>query len=348
MISISRRVTRLALLAVGLMPLSAAAQSFLDGKHVTVMISSAPGGGTDGTVRLIGRFLARHLPGEPVLVYQNMPGAGGINALNNFFQRAEPDGLTFFAGAGNELSPVTLQRTATVKYDPRRLNMFGGFANDSSFLLQRTDSAPRLGNPKAPAAVMAEIDGTRSGAQMALWGTEALHWNLRWVLGYTGTSDVLLALDRGEADMASTNSLVSVDALLASGKIGILAQTGLRSGGRLQRSTLAPQAPTLAELVDGKLTGQALAAFTEWQNETQLGKWYALPPGTPAEIVATYRTAFTAACADPEFLAAAAKLLRPDFKPVTTADLDGIVGIMVGTAPEILDLMLGLRKKYGL
>jgi len=228
------------------------------------------------------------------------------------------------------------------------INMFGGFANDSSFLLQRTDSAARLGNPKAPAAVMAEIDGTRSGAQMALWGTEALHWNLRWVLGYTGTSDVLLALDRGEADMASTNSLVSVDALLASGKIGILAQTGLRSAGRLQRSTLAPQAPTLAELVDGKLTGQALAAFTEWQNETQLGKWYALPPGTPAEIVATYRTAFTAACADPEFLAAAAKLLRPDFKPVTTADLDGIVGIMVGTAPEILDLMLGLRKKYGL
>ena len=341
-------VRRLVLAALLLAPHPSGAQGSLEGKHVTVMISSAPGGGTDGTVRLIGRFLSRHLPGEPSLVYQNMPGAGGINALNNFFQRAEPDGLTIFAGAGNELSPVTLQRTTTVKYDPRKLNMIGGFANDSSFLLQRADSMPRLEDAKAPAVVMAEIDGTRSGAQMALWGAEALHWNLRWVLGYTGTSDMLLALDRGEADMVSTNSLASVDAMLAGGTIAILAQTGMRSGGRLQRSTLAPEAPTLAELVEGKLAGSALAAFTEWQNETQLGKWYALPPGTAPATVAAWRAAFDAACADPEFLAVAAKLMRPDFKPVTAADLDGIVGIMVGTAPETIELMLALRKKYGL
>jgi tripartite-type tricarboxylate transporter receptor subunit TctC len=327
---------------------AAQAEPSFEGKRITVIVSSAPGGGTDTTARLIGRSLAKHLPGQPGFVFQNMPGAGGINALNNFYLRAEPDGTTLFSGAGNELSPATLQREGIVKYDPRKLAMIGGFANDSSFLLLRPEARLRLTDRAAAPVVMAEIDGTRSSAQMALWGAEALGWNVRWVLGYAGTSDMLLALDRGEADMAANNVLSAIAGLQQTGKVTVFAQTGMLADGKVERSSLFPDTPTLAELVEGRLSGPALSAFTEWQREAQLGKWYALPPGTPDATVAVFRRAYQQAFADPEFQQLAAKQLRADFRQLSVSDLALIVDSLVNTAPATLDYVLELRKKYGL
>jgi tripartite-type tricarboxylate transporter receptor subunit TctC len=327
---------------------AAQAEPSFEGKRITVIVSSAPGGGTDTTARLIGRSLAKHLPGQPGFVFQNMPGAGGINALNNFYLRAEPDGTTLFSGAGNELSPATLQREGIVKYDPRKLAMIGGFANDSSFLLLRPEARLRLTDRAAAPVVMAEIDGTRSSAQMALWGAEALRWNVKWVLGYAGTADLLLALDRGEVDMAANNNPSGLSALLASGEVAVYAQTGMLVDGRIVPTGLFPDVPILADLVAGKLTGPSLQTFLEWQQEAQIGKWFALPPLAPAPIVETYRAAFDALFDDGEFRDNAARQIGPDARRMSVADLDGLIKSLAGTSPQTLETMQALRKKYGL
>jgi len=79
------------------------------GKSITMIISSEPGGGTDLTARLIAPAMARHL-GQPTIVYKFMTAAGGVAALNQLYTQADPDGLTFLIGAGNQLSPIVLRR----------------------------------------------------------------------------------------------------------------------------------------------------------------------------------------------------------------------------------------------
>src|SRR5215470_11827278 len=68
------------------------------GKTITMLIGSEPGGGTDASGRLIARFLAKYLPGEPNIGVQNMPGASGIVSVNHFVYRTKPDGMTVLMG----------------------------------------------------------------------------------------------------------------------------------------------------------------------------------------------------------------------------------------------------------
>lgn len=101
-----------AIAVIGLaLALSPAAQadsplSFKDQK-ITMLIGSAPGGGTDTAGRQIGRFIGKYLPGEPTFIIQNMPGASGITSLNHFVHRTEPNGLTIVMGSNSTISSLT-------------------------------------------------------------------------------------------------------------------------------------------------------------------------------------------------------------------------------------------------
>src|SRR3954466_7073899 len=81
------------------------APSFKD-KTVILMVGSAPGGGTDGFARIAAAHLGEHLPGKPLFVVRNMPGAGGVVALNYFVKQVKPDGLTLITGSNTDSDPV--------------------------------------------------------------------------------------------------------------------------------------------------------------------------------------------------------------------------------------------------
>src|SRR4051794_18232780 len=101
---------RLAALAGGisiLATIASAASADFKGKTVEVVVGSASGGGTDTTARLIVPYIQKHLPGNPVMVIRNMPGAEGVTALNYVVQQTRPDGLTLIVGSNSQLSPVT-------------------------------------------------------------------------------------------------------------------------------------------------------------------------------------------------------------------------------------------------
>jgi tripartite-type tricarboxylate transporter receptor subunit TctC len=317
-----------------------------EGKRITLIISSAPGGGSDSTARIVGRYLSRHLPGNPNIIFQNMPGAGGINALNSFVTRTEPDGLTFYIGAGNQVNPVTLRRTDVIRYDPSKLKLIGAFANDSSYVIARKDALPRLTQTGSQPVMVGELDGTRSSAQMAVWGAEALQWNVKWVLGYSGTPAMIQAVERGEVDMIANNS--RVESLIESGKVELIAQTGMLVDGKVVRSGSFPKVPIFAEQVEGHLSGLPLRAFQSWQRQAQIGKWFSLPPRTPEAHVSTYRKAFDAMLKDQEFQTTFTKTESADYKAMSVNDIEDLMAEMVNTPDDTLEYLQSLRKKYGM
>ena len=106
-------------------PADAAEPPSFKGKTVTMIIGYAPGGGTDLTGRLLASFLGRHLPGEPTIVVQNIPGADGMTAMNFFVQQTKPDGLTLTMGSGSQAEP-THYRKPLSRFDPTKFGFVGG------------------------------------------------------------------------------------------------------------------------------------------------------------------------------------------------------------------------------
>jgi tripartite-type tricarboxylate transporter receptor subunit TctC len=89
---------------------ASAAEVSFKGKRINVIIGSQPGGGTDGTTRLVGRFLEKHLPGKPRMIYRNMPAGHGVKASNYFANEVKGDGLTWMGGASSYVDANNLRK----------------------------------------------------------------------------------------------------------------------------------------------------------------------------------------------------------------------------------------------
>lgn len=336
-----------ALYAWSASPLWAQAVSFQD-KPVTIIIGSAPGGGTDAVGRLVANFLGKHLPGQPSITVRNMPGADGITALNYVVEQTKPDGLTVVAGAGPQVDPMTY-RKANARYNPSELQVIGGIGRGGSLLLISKDGLARLNNKSATPVVMGSNPGMpRNAMQVTLWGIEYLDWNAKWVVGYRGTNDLMLALERGEVDMTATGNMFLIDKFLKTDKFAVLLQTGDIEGGKTVRRPEFSQVPALAELVSGKVSDPiAQKAFVYWESINSMDKWIGLAPGTPANVLATYRAAYNNVLKDADF-ASKGKTISEDFTPMQAADVEMLIRNLVSTPQEALDFTTQMMLKQGL
>src|SRR6476661_2456140 len=228
----------LCLLSLGLGATGAAAQApaSFHGKTVTAVISSSAGGGTDAYGRLASAFFEKYLPGSPTVVPRNVPGADGMTAMNFMVQQVAPDGYTFVAASNSTADPLNYRRSQS-QFNPVDFEVIGGAGRSGEVLLINTQAEKRLYDKTAAPVVMGSLGGIpRSGMQMTAWGIEYLGWNAKWVIGYRGTSELTLALERGEIDMTATGNIYLVQKLLDTGKFKILAQSGmLRNGVVIQR-----------------------------------------------------------------------------------------------------------------
>jgi tripartite-type tricarboxylate transporter receptor subunit TctC len=342
-----------AILALALLSLTvgrdpaAAADALIAGKTIRLLVGSPVGGGTDRTARLVAHYLAPLLPGEPVLIVQNMPGGGGILALNSLAGRSAADGLTLLLGSSSALTPDLVRDNPAVHYDPRQLAFIGGFAADSAVLVADRAAFARM-QAGGPPLVVAQVGAARTAAQMALWGAATLGWRIRWISGYAGSADLATALLRGEADMTDTAGRANLQPLLADHRFLALAQSGVMANGRLKPGNGLEAIPLFSDLLAGKLDGPAAPIFARWLATTQIGKFLVLPPATPAPIVAIYRDAFRAMTANPYFQDLAATEIDPDYAVMRPADLARIAAEL-GAMPESdVAFMRQLKQRYGL
>ena len=333
-------------LAVAQSPTAAQEVSFAD-KRINAIIGATAGGGTDLSTRLVGRFMEKYLPGSPRVVYRNMPAGNGVQATNYFANDAARDG-TFWIGGGNAYIDAQVLRQSTVKYDPRNFHFIGGIARGGSVISLRQDKLPNLTDRSQSPVVVGTGDGTGTWEEMLCWGAELLGWNIRFVVGYPGTSAMILALRRGEIDSLGTSNLSMLAGLREQKVYKEFVQIGEIRSGKVVPRGYAPDVPTMNGLLDGKLTGVAKDAFIYWTDSNQLDKWYALPPGTPADVVAAYRVAFKKIFADPEFNKLGQSQISPDFGHQTADEVARLVRDTSYPSVQVTAFTHQLRVKHGL
>lgn len=345
-------MTRFAVLALALLlaPFTARAEEpvSFQGKTITMIIGSSPGGGTDISGRLIANFLASYLPGNPNVIVRNIPGAQGVTAMNYFVQQVAPDGLTVIMGSTSQADPL-LYRKPSSHFDPTKFHIVGGAGRGGTVLLIRKEAEERLYDKSKPPVMMGSLGGVpRSGMQTTAWGVAFLGWNAKWVVGYPGTNDLLLALDRGEIEMTSTGNMFHIQKLLGGGKLKILTQSGALKNGQMVPRPEFGDAPPVATLMQGKISDPlAQQAFDYWASITSLDKWFALPPNTPEPFIRAYREAYKRASADPAF-AEAGKKVSDEFESMSHEDVGLLIQKLGATSPEALTFISTMLRKQGL
>jgi tripartite-type tricarboxylate transporter receptor subunit TctC len=333
---------------VGMSCASAQDTPSFKGKTITLIVGSEPGGGTDASGRTIAPYLRKYLPGQPNVVVQNMPGAGGMTALNYFVQRTQTDGLTAINGSISMIDPISFRRSSS-QYDPKTLRFAGGIGRGGTVIFINKNAEPRLfDKSKKPVVIGSVLAIPRSAMQPALWCIEYLGWNAEWIVGYHGTNEVMLALDRGEIDMTSTGNIFQIQERVNSGQLKVLNQSGSIENGQIVRRQDFGDAPLFPDLMKGKIKDStAQKAFDYWVALNSGDKWLALAPGTPEPIVAAYRDAFKQIAADPEFLERGEKISE-GFAPMTARDVEGIAQTLADTPPEAIDYTKALMRKQGI
>jgi tripartite-type tricarboxylate transporter receptor subunit TctC len=317
------------------------------GKTITMTIGFGAGGGVDLYGRMLGRHLTRYLPGHPGLIVLNQLGAGGVVALNDWANKAEPNGLFVTIGAQSQTDPDAVIRTRA-KYDPTTFNYVGGLAAYSQGLFVNKDAVERLYNKSARPVVMGLVGSTlRTGNYQVLWGAAFLGWNVKWIRGYRTTAELRQALERGEIDMTTFGASTDIEYLLRTGKFAVVSQSGTVKGGKQVPRSILGGAPIISDLVKDKIKDPlAQKAFAYGEYVSQVGMWLALPSRTPDRIVATYVNAFEATLNDPQYRVEFAKI-DPDSPVTSKADLEELVRELAKVSPETLDYIQAELKRQG-
>lgn len=306
-----------------------------EGKSVKMIIPTTAGGGTDISARLLARFLGKYLPGNPTIVPQNMPGGGGVTPLNFFAQQVKPDGLTISFSSSTEADPLTY-RAKQAQYEPAKFGIIGGFGFGDEMMVIRTEALPRLYDRTQPPVAMGVVAGQpRGGMRMTLWGNLYLGWNTKWVTGYPGSSDILLALERGEIDMTAFAREYITDKLTDPRKFKVLYADGRSLHARPSGRADFDNAPKFIKEMEGKITDPKMQAAFDYWRAGFLYKWITLPPNTPRAIVDVYRDAFMKVAADPEFDKAADQVMQ-GYTILPPEEMEQAIKYLAATSDEVL------------
>ena len=321
---------------------AAPVEDFYRGKVITLIVGNSPGGGFDVIGRLLARHMGQYIPGNPMIVVQNMPGAGTLVATNYLYNVAPKDGSQFGLIERNMPLLGLMGGNPNVRYDPRKFTWLGSssdFSDDGYILIVRKDSPVKsIDEVRGPGGKLLVLGGTGDGASSADVPKilrDTLHLNMRLILGYRDSAAVNLALESGEVSgrMVELSSIRSTHPqwLAPDGDYRVLAMYA-----RAKRHPDFPDVPIARELASDD-AARALIEFTETPLLSMAWPFTA-PPGIPEDRAAALQSAFMAAHRDREFLADAATLKVP-IDPVSAADVGRAIDRLAGSSPDLFDYM---------
>jgi tripartite-type tricarboxylate transporter receptor subunit TctC len=279
------------------------AANFYRGKQVTVVVGYPPGGGYDVYARILARYMGEHIPGQPSMVPQNMPGAGSMIAANYLYARAPKDGTVFglFAG-GMALQPLLGDKNAT--FDSRKFSWIGSMNQETSLCLAWAASGvTSIDDVLKQPFTIGTASSTGTSFAFPTSSNSLLGTKFKLVSGYPGTAGVMLAVERGEVQGMCGMPLASIQTArpqwLADKQINIILQEAT------QRHPELPSVPTVLDLAKDEDSKKLVQLIYGWQI---MGRPFTAPPDVAADRVAALRAAFEATMKDPTFLAEAGKL----------------------------------------
>jgi tripartite-type tricarboxylate transporter receptor subunit TctC len=310
---------------------------FYKGRTMTLIVSSGAGGGYDTYSRTLGRHITRHIPGQPRLIVQNMPGAGSLTAVNYVYNVAAKDG-TVIGDSDSTMPFYTLFEGRNTKFDHYTLNWLGSIANQLSVCVAWSTSTFKT------------LDDAMN-RPMRMSGTGAQSWRVTLprlyndvagskfdvIPGYS-SSEVFLALERGEVE----GTCPTYDTLqatkfdwLTQKKIVFLAQFGLDAAPGLE------DVPLALDRVRDPIDKAAMRLILSQQ---LTGRPYMAPPGVPADRLAALRAAFEATMKDAQFLADARRA-HLWIDPLAWGQMHALLDDAYASPPEIIDRAKGLMKR---
>lgn len=312
------------------LPASAATPAeFYKGRTMPVMIGYSAGGGYDLYARVLARHMGRHIPGNPTLVPQNMPGAGSIKSALYLFTAAPKDGSvigTFARGmAGMAL-------IGDAKFDARRFTWLGSITRDTSVCISWSASPIRSWNDVMVRQFTVGGEGAAGDPDIfAKLYKNVFGAKIRLATGFPGTTDVTLAMQRGEVDGLCGISWSTIKSRysewVAEKKIRVLLQAAPNRDPDLPNVPMASGFARTAEqrqILDFVIASEVLA------------RPFVAPPGIPAERKVALRKAFDDTLKDPAFLADARKTML-DVNPVSGAEIESVVAALYATPKDVVE-----------
>jgi tripartite-type tricarboxylate transporter receptor subunit TctC len=335
----------ISLLLIG-SPAVQAQAPYYQGKTITFITGSQAGDLFDLYVRTVGQFMVKHIPGNPDVIVQNMPGAGHIIAANYVYNIAKPDGLTL-AGTLATLYIDQLTGRPEVKYDWAKFTWIGNAGKAPMMLYMRADSPYKtiedVRNAKEPPKCGSTgISNSAYVVPKLLEETTGAKFDI--VLGYQGGGAIDLAVERGEVVCRafSTEAYFSREPFHTwrkKGFVRVLVQGGKNRDERL------PDVPTIHEVMDKYNTPESGRRFvTTMLASAEFFRPHYGPPGMRPEHVKILREAYTKTMQDPVFLAEAKKR-RLEINPTGGEELEALVKDLMAQPPEVIESMKKLLGK---
>jgi tripartite-type tricarboxylate transporter receptor subunit TctC len=300
-------------------------EEFYRGKTITILVGFTAGGGYDLYARVLGRHIGRHIPGNPAIVVQNMPGAGSLKATQYVYGVAPKDG-TVLATVSRGMATDPLLNDA--KFDATRLTWIGSITSETSICATWHTSKIKTWDDMF--AREFTLGGSAVGADpdtFALLLRNVFGAKVRLVTGYPGGNDINLAMERGEVDGRcgwSWSSLKSLKQWLP--QIHLLAYFAVDKNADL------PQVPWSIDRATNEEQRQVLRLVTAGQF---LGRPFFATPDVPADRKDALRAAFDATMKDPQFLAEAVKL-DLEVTPASGKAIDGFIADLYRTPKDVV------------
>jgi tripartite-type tricarboxylate transporter receptor subunit TctC len=310
----------------------AGAQSFFEGKTLRIIVGFAAGGGYDTYARLVSRHLGRHIPGNPTVIVDNMPGAGGIILTNHLYKVFKPDGLTVGHFNGAIILGQVLGQ-AGIEFDARRFEYLGAAVKEDVVCgLTRASGITSIEKWMA-AKTPVKLGGVAPGAtpdNSARILKVALGLPVQVVSGYKGTSAIRLAAEGGEL----AGGCWSWESMRATWRKGL--ETGDVVPVVQVVAKALPDIPDVPLAINlAKNEDARRLILVGVQNSSAFARPFALSPGTPRDRVQILHKAFHATLQDPAFVAEAQKA-NLTLEPVTGEEMNKLVAEVFTLDPALL------------
>jgi tripartite-type tricarboxylate transporter receptor subunit TctC len=305
--------------------------AFYKGKSIRLVIANGVGGGNDAYSRLLARHIVNHIPGNPSIIVENMPGAGGLRAANWIYNIAPKDG-TVMGTVNNAMVVEPLFGNSAAQFDSRKYEWIGAMSKQyTTCAVWAATDIMTIDDAKKRQVLVSTTGMTGNSALMPLMLNTLLGTQFKVIAGYT-TTGMRLALEQGEAEgicgFSYDTFAASDPEWIANHKIRFLLQTGVK------RIKELPDVPVLMDEITDPVTREAIGVVGVRE---ELGRPHMLPPGTPKPVVQAVRTAFNQTMVDPAYMKDAERL-HITIEPTTGEDVTRMLEHAYAEPPEVIAL----------
>ncbi|MBI4333436.1 MAG: hypothetical protein HY673_19395 [Chloroflexi bacterium] len=322
--------------------------TYYQGKTIEILVDSAAGGGTDTMGRITAAMLPKHIPGNPKIIVRNQSGGGGTVGTNIFYEKTKPDGLSLLQHGSGVVS-LQLTSRGIVKYDLTKMRYVGNVSRAESVLMVRKGLQGRLTDPRGEPLVVGTKEGSETWQIMLIFGREFLGWNVRWLPGLGGTSEMELGFRRGELDAFATSNSFIVQRMLQEGLAETIATTGSIKDGKFIRRPDFPDIATFEEVMGSKKpSGLPWQAYLAWVGPNAVDKSLAAPPGTPDNVMAILTDAFGKMTKSSEFESTVKKMVTEAYDVGVGKETDDMLKTVLQAPAEALEYNRQLMIKFGI